>query len=567
MPFSRCSGRALLRALAAVVIAAAPAAAQEARPLSLQEALTRAAASSEAVAVARGGVTGARGQRIAARAERLPQINSTFSYSRTLISQFQSGGGAAAGGDSTGTPTTPACTPVPFMPDSTLPLEERLRRVEQAILCPAGGGLGGLGGFDISRAGFGSTNAYNLGLSLSQSLYSGGRIGAQNRIAEASLASAELEVTAQNAQLVVDVAQAYYDALLSARLLQIAETSLEQAEETLRLSELGFRVGDKAEYDVLRARVARNNQRNGVVQARSQRDLAFFRLKQLLDLPLDEAVRLTTPLTDEVRATGVDDWIPEGAADTTAGARVTVRQAAQAVRIQEGQVRIARSQGRPNVNVVSNYGLAGYPQGIIPSRSDFADNLTVGLQVAVPVFTGGRIRGSVAQAQGGLEQARARLAQTREGAVLDARGRQEAVETARATLAANSGSVEEAQRAYEIAQLRYQQGIATLIEVNDARLALSQATADRAQATRNLLVAEVQLLLVRDLPLGGSGTTAGSAAAQGRTGTTTGGTGTTAGGAGVGSAGFGGAAGGATTGGAAFGAGAAGANRQNGTAP
>ncbi|MBB4639001.1 TolC family protein [Longimicrobium terrae] len=559
MPYTFWKRRALPLVLGAVCTLSVPLAAQtgEPRPLSLRDALARAAASSEAVAVARGGITGARGQRITARAQRLPQINSNFSYTRTLISQFQSAAGGGAGSDTTAAPP-PECA-TPFMPDSTLPLETRIARLEQALLCPAAG-LGGLGGFDISRAGFGSTNAYQVGFSLNQPIYTGGRIGAQNRIADASLATAELEVTAQSAQVVVDVAQSYYDALLSARLLQIAESSLAQAEQTLRLSELGFQVGDKAEYDVLRARVARNNQRNGVVQARSNRDIAFFRLKQLLDLPLDETVVLTTPLNDEIAATGVTEYIEPGAADTTASARVPVRQAEQAMRIQEGQVAIARSQARPNVSVVSNYGLTGYPQGLIPTRSDFADNLTVGLQVALPIFDGGRIRGGVVQAQGSLEQARARLAQTREGAVLDARSRQEAVETARATLASSEGSVEEAQRAYEIAQIRYQQGIATLIEVNDARLALSQSQADRAQATRNLLVAEVQYRLVRDLPLGsGAGTAAPRA-----TGTTTG----AAGAAGT-SSGFGTGAGasGASFGGAGASAGAAGGAGQAGINP
>lgn len=533
------SGPALALALALCAGVSAPARAQEGgpRPLSLEEAVSRAAASSEVVAVARGGVTTARGQRIGARAERLPQVSSSLGYTRTVISQFSGAGGGSGGG--TDTTQVPACPP--YVPNPALPLEQRVALLEAAVLCPPGSGApgGGLGGIDISRAGFGSTNAYSLGLSLSQSLYSGGRIGAQNRIADAALTSAELEVTAQGAQLVVDVTEAYYDALLSARLLEIGEASLAQAEETLRLSELGFQVGDKAEFDVLRARVARNNQRSAVLQARSSRDLAFFTLKQLVDLPLDEAVLLTTPLTTDAGTGALSDWIPPAASDTAAAARVAVLQAEQSVRMQEGQVAVARAQGRPNVSVVSNYGLTAYPQDLLPRRSDFADNLTVGLQVSVPVFDGGRVRGSVVQAQGGLEQARARLQQTREGAVLDARSRVEAVETALATFASTAGSVEEAQRAYEVAQLRYQEGISTLIEVNDARLALGQAQADRARAARNLYVARVQLRLVRDLPLGGAGAVAG-ATGFGATGGTGGGS-AGAGGSTGGSAGAGGA--------------------------
>src|SRR5690625_7574933 len=85
-----------------------------------------------------------------------------------------------------------------------------------------------------------------------------------------------------------------FRSLLSARLLTIAEEALEQAEEVLQFTELAFQVGEQPEYDVLRARVARDLQRNNVIQRRSARDLAFFDLKQRLDMPTDETIGLTT---------------------------------------------------------------------------------------------------------------------------------------------------------------------------------------------------------------------------------------------------------------------------------
>jgi len=431
--------------------------------LSLEEALARAVRASEEIAIARGGVRSARGQRKAARAERLPQVNASAAYSRTLINRFE---------------------------------------VDDVEIDTTAGGGGSFGGFDVSQAGFGALNAYTVNVNATQSIYTGGRISAQQDAAEAVLRSAELEVTAQNAQLVVDIVQLYYDALLRDRLLAIAESALEQTEETLRLTELGFEVGDKAEYDVLRARVARNNQRNLVVQQRAARDLAFFELKRRLDLPLEQDVVLTTPLSDSAAArVELPDWVSGEATDTSADARVAVRQAQQNVAAQEAQVRITRSFGRPDLSITSAYGVFAYPRDIFPGASNFRDDWTVGLAINVPVLTFGRVRGQVEQARGSLEQSRARLQQTRENAALDARSKLERLESARSAWEATAGTVEEAQRAYEIAQLRYQQGMSTLTEVNDARIALSQARADRAQAARDLYVAQVQLLLIRDLPL------------------------------------------------------------------
>jgi outer membrane protein TolC len=61
--------------------------------------------------------------------------------------------------------------------------------------------------------------------------------------------------------------------------------------------------------------------------------------------------------------------------------------------------------------------------------------------------------------------------------------------------------VEQATRAYEIAELRYREGVSTQLELSDARLLLAQAQVNRAQAARDLQVARARLALLPDLPL------------------------------------------------------------------
>ena len=66
-------------------------------------------------------------------------------------------------------------------------------------------------------------------------------------------------------------------------------------------------------------------------------------------------------------------------------------------------------------------------------------------------------------------------------------------------------SMQQAQRAYEIAELRYREGLSTQLELSDARLLLQQAQANRAQAARDVQVARVRLALLPDLPLTNTG--------------------------------------------------------------
>jgi hypothetical protein len=109
-------------------------------------------------------------------------------------------------------------------------------------------------------------------------------------------------------------------------------------------------------------------------------------------------------------------------------------------------------------------------------------------------------------AEANLREAEARYDQLREFAALDARVTINNLQQARAAWQASLGTAEQATRAYSIATVRYKEGISTQIELNDARILLEQAVANRALAARDLQVARVKLALIRDLPLQSSNT-------------------------------------------------------------
>jgi hypothetical protein len=140
-----------------------------------------------------------------------------------------------------------------------------------------------------------------------------------------------------------------------------------------------------------------------------------------------------------------------------------------------------------------------------PSPDGFRDNWTVGAALQVPVFTGGRIRGEVLAAEAGVVEAQAQLRQVRELAELDTRAAYAQLEGARATWEASQGTVEQAEQAYAIAELRFREGISTQLELTDARILLEQARTNRAAAARELQVARARVTLLPFLPLSGGG--------------------------------------------------------------
>jgi outer membrane protein TolC len=142
----------------------------------------------------------------------------------------------------------------------------------------------------------------------------------------------------------------------------------------------------------------------------------------------------------------------------------------------------------------------------------------------MPLLDGGRRKANRAIAEASLEESRQQLQLVKELAELDQRSAHATWEAARAAWDASAGTVEEAQRAYRIADVRYREGLSTQLELNDARLALERAEAARAQAARDLQVTRARLALLPDLPLGAAtgGAATASAVAAGNAQPTTG---------------------------------------------
>jgi outer membrane protein TolC len=484
-------------------------------PLTLAQVLELAAARSEAIGIARGGIERARADRLRVRSGLFPQLTASASYDRALASEFSNifGGGGAE----------QPCAPFALNPGAAL--GERVAEIERAIDCGAvGNSFFGGGDDDAVDLPFGRENTWRVNLAFSQSVYSGGRIGAQADIAVAGLTAAEVALDTARAQLLFDATRAFYDVALSEQLVRIAEATLEQAEATVRQVQAGFEAGAQPEFEVLRARVTRDNQRPAVIRQKALRDVALLRLKQLLDLPPEFDLRVAPAL--DAPGGVAPPPLPESMKPAE-GERVrgVVREATASVRLREASLRLAEAERRPSLAVSSTYTRVAYPSGLFPT-GDLRTNWTLGANVQLPILTGGRLRAAEAVARAELDQSRLQLRQVEELAQLDERSAQAELAAAQAVFDASAGTVEQAQRAYQIAEVRFQSGVSTQLELSDARLLLQQAETNRAQAARDLHVARARMALLPDLPIGSSGgltapvpatspTTSGGASLQG----------------------------------------------------
>ena len=444
--------RRKLFALPLLLLTIGSASAQPApKMLSLDDAISIALGRGEEIQLAKASVKVAEGGEEVARSGMLPQISASANYTRTIQSQYQS---------------------LSSLPDT--------------------GSAAGLASI-FKNLPFGRANQWTLALNASQNIFTGGRLSALADAAKARKHSADIDLTAAQAQLVLNVTQSYYDAVLADTLLKISRDALAETEEADRETELQYHVGEKAEFDALRSRVAKENQIPVVLQSENNRSQAYYRLKQLLNYSLDDSIVLTTPVVDSLTRFSI-------MGDSAIESRSSVVQARLNINASDAQVRLAESAHWPQISISTSYSPVAYPDNVFPNNNDWRTNWTASLNVSVPIYTGGNISGNVDQAMAGVDQANARLEQAREAAAFDSRVAYDNLHTAVANLRSTTSTSSEATRAYDIARVRFTQGISTQLELDDSRVQEEQARANWARAMRNYQVARAKLSLLKDLP-------------------------------------------------------------------
>jgi len=369
---------------------------------------------------------------------------------------------------------------------------------------------------------FNQPNTYGLNLNLSQTFFQGGKLLNAVRSASDVREAARYDEREQRALVTLDVQRAYLQALYTARIATIQDTNLALAASRLAQVEQFERAGQAARYDVLRARVERANIEPLVLQARSDEELALLDLKRVLNVPIEQPIRLTSRINADSAAT----VLAELADTATVIDRAVVRAAERTAAARRFDVAVARADYYPTVSAFIQSGYAAYPlpgQGVPTARGTLAETFCpngsapgrlcqnggffsdqqAGIAISMPLFDGFRVHSNVDLAEAQVRLADLTLRQQREAVAVEvARARAE-LRRSQAVFAARRQNSAEAAEAFRLASLRFSRGLSTQLEVSDAQLALLTAESTEARATYDLFLASADLAraLGRPVPL------------------------------------------------------------------
>ncbi len=313
-----------------------------------------------------------------------------------------------------------------------------------------------------------------------------GRIRRGVQAADADLAAQEAARRETVLSLVSDVATAYLQLLELDQEHAIAVRTLASSQATLALARQRYAQGVISELDVkqFEAQVAAP----AVTLAQTERVIA--QTEHALDVLLGQGpapIARGGTLAQAARALTVPDSLPA----SLLGRRPDIAQAERQYAAAVARIGAADAARMPTVMITGSYGSQAAKYYDL-----FHDNTRIySLQAGVSfdLFDAGRMADQSAAARARAEQARAQYEKTALSALADANDALVGVRSARDQAAAQETQADALQDAFDLAQLRYEAGLASYLDVLDAQRSLFAAQLALSQAQLQQLTAAVQL--------------------------------------------------------------------------
>jgi outer membrane protein len=313
----------------------------------------------------------------------------------------------------------------------------------------------------------------------------------QATIAQAykSLDQSKADLDTAEQDLIVRVAQAYFDVLAAQDALAAQRANKAAISEQLASAKRNFEVGTATITDTREAQARFDLATAQEIAADNDLRTKRVTLDQLVGrngvtpVPL---TRASVPLQSLVAA-DIEQWV-RGAED----AHPSIRKARLALDIARLETEKARGQNLPTVDVVGSVG-AGYARGAAATVPGTSKTASIGLQLNVPIFSGyaiqNRIRETVVledKARGDLDAARRGVAEATRRAYFS---EQSLVAQASALEAAEASS----KLALEATQLGYKVGVRVNLDVLNAQSQLYQTQTQLAKARYDVLLGALKL--------------------------------------------------------------------------
>lgn len=302
------------------------------------------------------------------------------------------------------------------------------------------------------------------------------------------VAQAEANFAQARQDLILRVAQAYFDVLYANENLTAVQANKESIAQQLELAKKSFEVGSATITDTHEAQARYDLAQAQEIAAESDLEVRKRSLQAILGkepgllAELRKGAELQRPQPDDMNA-----WVAAAEKDSLA---VQVQQANADIAARE--VDRQRAGHYPTIDLVANYGhaktLASTSFGQVEN-----DYQNAGIQLNIPLFSGGLTSSRQREASANRAASLSALEGTRRSAALSARQYYLGVANGLAQVRALKAALVSSQSALASNKLGYEVGVRINIDVLNAENQVYVTRRDLAKATLDTLMAQLKL--------------------------------------------------------------------------
>lgn len=334
----------------------------------------------------------------------------------------------------------------------------------------------------------------SIGLNANMNLFNLQRIG-DRRASAVAMDMAEESARTSRAAVLFSAASAWYSLLQAQTALELAEMNLSTQEEAFRLVEVKFNEGMVSRYEFLAGHVSLENTRPAFAIALSSLENALGNMSLATGLQVCRTTKIDGSLADVLPV--VIPRSPEELAETAIQNSNEALMARLSLEYAAAQSFIARAGFAPTVNLNGSVTWANSAADLSELRdNDLTRTSSVGVSINLPIFT------SLSN-ETALKTARfSELTAVLELERVESEVRQSALEawnsyeSASQRLSGTSALVLEAQEALEIAEVTYEAGSITRLNLEQSILGLMSARESRSEAQLAMRMAELNIAVL-----------------------------------------------------------------------
>jgi len=333
----------------------------------------------------------------------------------------------------------------------------------------------------------GAKNSYNLGVTLSQTIFDP-RLGTAISIAKKYSKYSDLSNESAKDDVIAQVKESFYSVLLSKKLVDVNEQGYKVAQANYENTGALYKQGAASEYDYLRAEVQLANVKPMLIEARNNLQLAKNALKNLLALDLNT----TIDVQGEFKVEKVSQDLMERSNEILKDKNPALQQLSLQKLMLEENVNIEKAAYLPTLSAFGNYDWQTQDNTFNFNNYNWANTITVGLSLTYTLFDGFKRSARIQQAKIDVENLEVARNKTEAGLRIGLMQSKLKMEEALDRIQAQEKSVQQAQRALEIAQTRYKEGVGTQLEILDTQNSLTQTRINYEKAVYDFLVAKTE---------------------------------------------------------------------------